>query len=154
MTCFPQLSGSVASEHFKCSFDYTTRKLFGGFATVDSPTVQLVNYSDKCTLLSRLWKELKLRFFIYEDFEAKRLISDWNVFGISFSWNWERSYRPTRELSNDRPVWSRRYDVKICLFQLFKRLEDRENGTSIFLSHVLPIIEAFVMKARYTAELI
>lgn len=32
----------------------------------------------------------------------------------------------------DRPVWSRRYDVKICLFQLFKRLEDRENGTSTF----------------------
>ena len=80
MTYFLQLSGSFASEQFKCSFDYTTRKLFGGFATVDFPTVQLVHYSDKFTQISRLWNMKNFGFvFSYGEFEAKRIICEMHL---------------------------------------------------------------------------
>ena len=54
MTCFTQLSGSVASEHlfFRLYNSETIMELCNRI--VDFPTVQLDNYSDKCSLLSRL----------------------------------------------------------------------------------------------------
>ena len=44
--------------------------------------------------------------------------------------------------------------LKFVFFNFSNVWKTVKMGQAFFLSHVLPIIEAFVMKARYTAELI
>lgn len=80
MTCFSQLSGRFASEHFKCSFDYTTRKLFGSFATVQLIFRLYNSFTIQTSARCYQDYERNSSFVLsYEDFEAKRLISEMHL---------------------------------------------------------------------------